>query len=283
MLAHRAVLSLFIWCPLSVLAQQPATKPTTQPIDDGQWTQPAKNYQNTRYSGLDQINTENVSKLQVAWTFSTGITKGHEGAPIIVNNTMYISTPYPNTIFAIDLNKPGQAKWKYEANPAPSSQGVACCDVVNRGCVYDNGKIFFNALDAHTHAVDANTGQKVWKTKLGEITRGETMTMAPIVVKGKVLVGNSGGEFGVRGWLTAVDANSGNIAWRAYSTGPDNECLIGPNFKPYYDSDKGKDLGVHTWPSEHWKIGGGTVWGWVSYDPDLDLIYYGTANPGSWN
>jgi lanthanide-dependent methanol dehydrogenase len=104
-----------------------------------------------------------------------------------------------------------------------------------------------------------------------------------MVVKNKVLVGNSGGEFGVRGWLTALDVATGRIAWRAYSTGPDQEVLIGPGFKPYYASDKGKDLGTKTWPGEAWKIGGGTVWGFVSYDPELDLIYYGTANPGPWN
>jgi PQQ-dependent dehydrogenase (methanol/ethanol family) len=268
---------------------KPTTQPATQPVvqalqpEDGQWPMAAKNYANTRYSGLDQINTENVGKLQVAWTFSTGVTRGHEAAPIIVNNVMYVVTPYPNILYALDLTKPGQLKWKYEANPNPSSQGTACCDVVNRGAVYDNGTVYFNALDAHTHAVDANTGEKKWKTKLGEVTRGETITMAPIVVKGKVLVGNSGGEFGVRGWLTAVDAKSGNIAWRAYTTGPDSEVLIGPRFRPYYDQDKGKDLGVKTWPPDHWKVGGGTVWGWVSYDPELNLIYYGTGNPGTWN
>lgn len=160
---------------------------------------------------------------------------------------------------------------------------MACCDLVNRGAAYAHGKIFYNTLDNHTVAVDANTGQEVWKTKLGDINRGESMTMAPLVVKDKVLVGNSGGEFGVRGWLTALDSDSGKIAWRAYSTGPDADVLIGLNFKPFYDHDRGQDLGVTTWPPEAWKIGGGTVWGWLSYDPELNLLYYGTANPGPWN
>ena len=109
------------------------------------------------------------------------------------------------------------------------------------------------------------------------------MTMAPLVVKGKVLVGNSGGEMGVRGWLTALDAESGKIVWRAYSTGPDKDVLIGPDFKAPYDWMKGNDLGVKTWPTDHWQHGGGTVWGWISYDPELNLIYYGTSNPGPWN
>jgi alcohol dehydrogenase (cytochrome c) len=131
--------------------------------------------------------------------------------------------------------------------------------------------------------VDATTGKELWKTLLGDINKGETITMAPLVVKGKVLVGNSGGEMGVRGWLTALDAGTGKIVWRAYTCGPDSDVLIGPNFKPFYASERGKDLGVKTWPSDLWKIGGGTVWGWISYDPELDLLYYGTANPGPWN
>jgi PQQ-dependent dehydrogenase (methanol/ethanol family) len=244
---------------------------------------PAKDYASTRYSGLEEINAGNVKNLKVAWTFSTGVNRGQEAAPLVVGNTMYVVTPYPNILYALDLTKPGQTKWKYEPKPAAAAQGVACCDVVNRGAAYSNGKIFYNTLDAQTVAVDAETGKELWKTKLGDINKGETMTMAPLVVKDKVLVGNSGGEFGVRGWMTALSANDGKIAWRAYSTGPDADCLIGANFKPFYKRDQGKDLGTQSWPPDAWKIGGGTVWGWISYDPELDLIYHGTANPGPWN
>jgi PQQ-dependent dehydrogenase (methanol/ethanol family) len=245
---------------------------------------PAKNYASTRYSGLEQINTGNVKNLKAAWTFSTGVNRGHEAAPLVVNNTMYVVTPYPNILYALDLTLPGApVKWTYRPKPASAAQGVACCDLVNRGAVYSNGKIFYNTLDANTVAVDAQTGKEIWKAKVGDINRGESITMAPLLVKDKVLVGNSGGEFGVRGWITALDANTGRMAWRAYNTGPDAECLIGPNFKPYYAQDRGKDLGVSTWPPDAWKIGGGGVWGWISYDPELNLIYYGTANPGPWN
>jgi PQQ-dependent dehydrogenase (methanol/ethanol family) len=250
--------------------------------DDKQWVMPAKNYASTRFSGLNQINAGNAGQLRVAWTFSLGSTHGQEAAPIIVNGTMYVVGPYPNELFALDATT-GDLKWKYTPNTDPSSQGEACCDVVNRGEAYDNGKIFFNTLDNHTVAVDAKTGKEVWAVKLGEISRGETMTMAPLVAKGKVLVGNSGGEMGVRGWLTALDENTGKIAWRAYSTGPDKDVLIGPKFHPFYKWEQGKDLGVKTWPPGKWKIGGGTVWGWISYDPKLNLIYYGTGNPGPWN
>jgi PQQ-dependent dehydrogenase (methanol/ethanol family) len=260
-----------------------ASKPSTTPAD-GNWTMPAGNYASTRFSPLDQINGRNVGALKVEFTFSTGINRGQEAAPIVVGDTMYIVTPYPNILYALDLSKPGAPqKWKYEPHPAAAAQGVACCDVVNRGAVYWQGKVIINTLDGNTIAVDAGTGKEVWKTRLGDINTGESITMAPLVVKGKVLVGNSGGEFGVRGWIAALDANSGKVAWKAYNTGPDADVLIGPGFKPFYATDRGKDLGVTSWPPQAWKIGGATVWGWISYDPQLDLIYYGTGNPGPWN
>jgi PQQ-dependent dehydrogenase (methanol/ethanol family) len=268
--------------------QAPPTHPqpplSAAPADDGQWVMPAKNYASTRYSSLAQINTATVKNLRVTTTFSLGVNRGQEAAPLVVGSTMYVVTAYPNYLYAIDLAKPGTpAKWKYDPKPAAAAQGVACCDVVNRGAAYSGGKVFYNTLDGRVVAVDAETGKEAWVTKVGNINLGETITMAPLVVKDKVLVGNSGGELGVRGWLIALDANSGRIAWKAYTTGPDSDVLIGPEFKPFYAQDRGPDLGVRTWPSNAWKIGGGNVWGWISYDPDLNLIYYGTGNPGPWN
>ena len=252
--------------------------------DDGQWVMPAKNYASTRFSGLTEINTDTVRQLGVSWTFSTGTTSGNEAAPLVVGDTMYVVTPFPNILYALDLTRPGApVKWSFDPKPLGAAKGVACCDLVNRGAAYANGSVFFNTLDGRTVAVDAATGQPKWITQLADINKGESMTMAPLVVKGKVLVGNSGGEFGVRGWLTALDADSGRIAWRAYSTGPDKDVLIGPDFKPFYPDHHGTDLGITTWPGEAWRTGGGTVWGWISYDPDLNLIYYGTSNPGPWN
>jgi PQQ-dependent dehydrogenase (methanol/ethanol family) len=243
----------------------------------------AGDYANTRFSALDEITTDNIGTLKVAWTFSTGVLRGQEAAPLVVGETMYLVTPFPNILHALDLADPGTTRWSFEPKPLSAAQGVACCDVVNRGAAYEAGRVFFNTLDNHTVAVDAATGKELWRTKLGEINRGETMTMAPLVVKGKVLVGNSGGELGVRGWLTALDAASGRVLWRAYSTGPDSEVLLGDRFKPFYPADRHPDLGVKSWPGDAWKTGGGNVWGFVSYDPDLDLVYYGTGNPGPWN
>jgi PQQ-dependent dehydrogenase (methanol/ethanol family) len=278
----RAARSLAALCALCAACAAPALAADAD--DDGNWTMPARDYANTRFSPLADITAANAGSLKLAWTFSTGVLRGHEAAPIVADDTLFLVTPYPNVVYALDLTQPGGSiKWRFSPNPVASAQGVACCDVVNRGAVWSDGRLFSNSLDNQTFALDAHTGTKLWQARLGDIRNGETMTMAPLVVKDKVLVGNSGGEYGVRGWLTALDAQSGRIAWRAYSTGPDSDVLIGPDFRPFYPSDRGQDLGKGTWPGEAWRIGGGTVWGFLSYDPSLDLIFYGTGNPGPWN
>ena len=254
------------------------------PADDGQWSMPSKNYASTRFSDLKEITTSNVKTLTADFTFSLAVNKGQEAAPIVVDNTMYIVTAFPNYVYALDLTKAGAPlKWRFAPNPSAAAQGEACCDVVNRGGTVDNGKYIFNTLDGQTIALDVKTGKPIWRTQLGNLNKGETMTMAPTVAKGKVYVGNSGGEMGVRGWLVALDEDTGNLKWRAYSAGPDVDVLIGADFKQPYPSDQGKDLGVRSWPPQAYLIGGGTVWGWVNYDAELDAIYYGVGNPGPWN
>jgi PQQ-dependent dehydrogenase (methanol/ethanol family) len=274
-----------VWATASsALAQDMPRVPAFASNDDGSWQMPARDYANTRFSQLSEITSANVGTLKVAFTFSMGITRGQEGVPLAVGNTLFVLSPFPHTLYALDLSKPqSPLKWKYEPAQEQAAEGVACCDVVNRGPTYADGRLFFTTLDSQTVAVDAATGRELWRVKLGEINRGETMTMAPLVVHGKVIVGNSGGEFGVRGWIQALDSASGKTVWKAYNTGPDRDVLIGPSFKPHYASDQGADLGVKTWPAGAWEQGGGTVWGWLSYDPDLNLLYHGTANPGPWN
>src|SRR4051812_39326552 len=182
----------------------------------GEWQMPAGDYASSRYSELSSITPQNAANLKVAWAFSTGVLRGHEGQPLVVDNTMYVVTPYPNVSYAIDLAQAGQPlKWKFRPDNAQQAIGRACCDVVNRGAAYANGKIFYNLLDGHTIAVDVATGNQVWRTKMGDLSRGETITMAPIVVKGKVIVGSSGGGVGGGGGGAAPGAGRGKGGWGA--------------------------------------------------------------------
>lgn len=250
--------------------------------DDGQWPMAAKDHANTRFTRIDEITPRNVGTLELAWTFDTGSLNGHEAAPLAIGDTLYITTPFPNRLIALDALT-GAVRWEYEPDYDQAARGVACCDVVNRGAAYAGGRLFYATLDNHAIAVDAATGKELWTVKLGDIARGESMTMAPIVVGDHVMFGNSGGEFGVRGWIVALDTATGAQRWKAFSTGPDDDVKIGPRFRPFYAQDRGKDLGVTTWPPNRWQQGGGTVWGWLSYDPALDLVFHGTSNPGPWN
>lgn len=254
------------------------------PVASAEWNTPLGDLAGTRFSTLDQINTGNVKNLRPVHIMSTGVAHGHEGSPLVVNNTMYVVTPYPNFLIAVDLTKPdGPVKWKFDPHADPRSQGVACCDVVNRGASYSDGKVVYVTLDNQAIAVDANSGKEVWRTKIGDIHTGETSTAAPLIAKGKVFLGSSGGELGVRGKMTALDLGSGKIAWVGYNTGPDKDVLIGQDSKAFYKKDQGKDLGSTSWPPDQWKLGGSNIWGWITYDPELNQIYYGTGNPGVWN
>ena len=250
--------------------------------DPNQWVMPAGDYANTRYSPLDQINKDNVKNLQPVWTFSTGVLRGHEGGPLVIGDVMYLVTPFPNTVFALDLNSNGRILWKYEPTQDPTVIPVMCCDTVNRGVAYGDGKIFLHQADTTLVALDAKTGNVVWSVKDGDPKVGETGTNAPLVVKDKVLVGISGGEFGVRGRLTAYNTKDGSLAWKAYSEGPDKEILFDANTTEL-GKPVGQDSSLKTWQGDQWKNGGAGVWGWLSYDPELNLIYYGSGNPGTWN
>jgi PQQ-dependent dehydrogenase (methanol/ethanol family) len=253
------------------------------------WVMPTGNYANTRFSTLDQINRDNVGELQVAWTMSTGVLRGHEGSPLVVGDTMYFTTPFPNNVFALDLKEDGRIKWKFEPVQDPSVIGVMCCDTVNRGVSYapaDGDRpalILLQQADTKVVALNAEDGSVVWEAVNGDPTKAETATASPLVVKDKVLVGISGGEFGVQGHITAYDLKTGERVWRGYSTGPDDMTLMDPEKTTHLGKPVGVDSGTATWEGDQWKIGGGTTWGWYSYDPELNLIYYGTGNPSTWN
>ena len=264
----------------SASANDEVLKMSQNPKD---WVMPTGDYANTRYSKLNQINAQNVGKLQVAWTFSTGVLRGHEGGPLIIGNMMYVHTPFPNKVYAIDLSNENKIVWKYEPKQDPNVIPVMCCDTVNRGLAYGDGKIFLHQADTTLVALDAKSGQVAWTAKNGDASKGETGTSAPMVVKDKVLIGISGGEFGVQAHMTAYDIKTGKLAWRGYSEGPDDQILVDAEKTTALGKPVGKDSSLKTWQGDQWKIGGGATWGWISYDPELNLVYYGSGNPSTWN
>jgi PQQ-dependent dehydrogenase (methanol/ethanol family) len=261
-----------------------ANDSVTQIIKDPkQWGIQTGDYFNQRYSKLDEINKDNVKKLQVAWTFSTGVLRGHEGSPLVIGNMMYLHTPFPNNVFALNLDEGGKIVWKYEPKQDPNVIPVMCCDTVNRGLAYADGMIFLHQADTTVVALDAKTGQKKWSVVNGDPKKGETNTATVLPVKDKVIVGISGGEFGVRGSVTAYNIADGKLAWRGYSMGPDSDTLIDAAKTTELGKPVGENSSTKTWEGDQWKIGGGATWGWYSYDPKLNLMYYGSGNPSTWN
>jgi PQQ-dependent dehydrogenase (methanol/ethanol family) len=268
--------------PVIALADEPLEKAAQDP---NQWVLPLGSYSGIRHSKLTQINPRNASKLHVSWTMSTGTLRGQEGQPLVIGNMMYFESSYPNFVYAIDLDKPGQIVWKFAPEQDKFSPSVACCDLVNKGVAYADGKVIVSTLDTNVYALDAKTGKVVWSVKNGDPQLGQTMTIAPLVVHDKVIVGISGGEYGVRGFITAYDLKSGKMVWRAHSVGPDTDILFDPNktMDGATQQPVGPNSSAKTWTNDEWKLGGGTTWGWYTYDPQLNLFYYGSGNPGTWN
>ena len=313
-LALGLVAGLSVAMPMIASAAADQEKAIANPDN---WAAPRGDYTNQAYSKLTQINQGNVKNLKAAWTFATGVNRGHEGSPVVVGNMMYVHTAFPNNIYALDLNDNQKVVWSYFPKQDPSVQAVLCCDNVNRGLGYGDGKIFLQQNDGTLVALDAASGKKVWDVKNTDPKVGATNTNAPHVIKDKVLTGCSGAEFGVRCFIQAYNIKDGSVAWKAYSTGPDAEVLIGKDFNkdtPLYSALsvyedvaggnkqggsfkkidtaklKGgeKDLGLKTWlkpqaVKDGWQHGGGSVWGWWPYDPKTNLVYYGTGNPSVWN
>ena len=313
-LALGLVAGLSVAMPMIASAAADQEKAIANPDN---WAAPRGDYTNQAHSKLTQINQGNVKNLKAAWTFATGVNRGHEGSPVVVGHMMYVHTAFPNNIYALDLNDNQKIVWSYFPKQDPSVQAVLCCDNVNRGLGYGDGKIFLQQNDGTLVALDAASGKKVWDVKNTDPKVGATNTNAPHVIKDKVLTGCSGAEFGVRCFIQAYNIKDGSVAWKAYSTGPDSEVLIGKDFNkdtPLYSALsvyedvaggnkqggsfkkidtaklKGgeKDLGLKTWlkpqaVKDGWQHGGGSVWGWWPYDPKTNLVYYGTGNPSVWN
>ncbi len=232
--------------------------------DPGNWAAQAGDFYNQRYSKLDQINKDNVGNMQVAWTFSTGVLRGHEGSPLVIDGMMYIHTPFPNKVFALDLDTQ-KIVWRYEPRQDPSVIAQMCCDTVYRGLAYAEGKIFLQQADSTLVALDAKDGKVLWSVVNGDPKLGAVNTQAPHVFGDKVITGISGGEWGVRGFLAAYDINTGKQVWKGYSVGPDNEMLVDPEKTMTWTDGElkpvGPDSSLKTWQGDQWKIGGGTTWG----------------------
>jgi len=281
------------------------------------WAHARGGYNNQGYSALNQINTNNVKGMKLAWMFSTGVNRGHEGAPLVIDGVMYVHTAFPNNIYALDLNNDQKILWRYLPKQEPSTQAVMCCDTVNRGLAFGDGKIYLQQNNGVLVALNAKTGEVVWQTQVNDPRTGATNTNAPMVVKDKVLTGCAGGEFGVRCFMAAYYLKDGALAWKAYSTGSDADVLIGKDFNQanpqysalsvYEDVNGGNkqggsfkrlpadqlkigetDLGMRTWlkpqqEKDGWQHGGGAVTGYFAFDAKTNLVYYGTGNPGVWN
>ncbi len=244
--------------PVAGVSSQRITRaPTAEPQN---WLTYGGGYDNQRYSRLDQITPGNVARLKPAWVKQFDRPNGFEATPIVVDGVMYVTTGGATSLWALDA-KTGKEHWHYEAQ---IPQDVpACCDWVNRGAAVADGKVFFASLDAQLVALDAQTGGVVWKQRVADPRDGYTMTLAPLVVKNMVVVGVSGGEYGVRGYVAAYDLKTGREAWRFWT-------VPGPG-EPGHESWGGKDT---------WRTGGGTTWITGAYDPELDLLYWTVANPG---
>lgn len=265
----------------------PSQRADAQPAADNGWLTAGADLALTRFAPQSQINRANVSGLRLAWTFNTGSTRAHEGGPLVVGNRMFVPTPFPNTVSALDLARPGApVVWSYRipAAAARTLPPTTCCDFATRGLAYHpSGKVFVPLLHGELAALDARNGREIWRVRNADVKLGASMPAAPVVVNDLVIIGTAGADFGVRGTLTAYEALTGKLVWRAYHTGSDADVMITGGANANYGAYSGRDLGRSTWPSDEWLRGGATASGWISYDPALDLIYYGTDHPGTRN
>ena len=278
-------------CSFTVFLQSPEAqkKPSSKPakvaraIDDaalrgadartGEWITHGRNYSETRFSPLKRIDSSNVKDIGLAWSFDTNTTRGLEATPIIVDGVMYTTGSW-SVVFALDA-RTGKQLWRWDPQVPRQFGQRACCDVVNRGVAVYKGRVYVGTIDGRLAALDADSGKLVWQVVTVDQGRPYTITAAPRVVKGKVLIGNGGAELGVRGYLSAYDAETGKLAWRFYT-------VPGDPSKPF--ESPAMERAAKTWKGEWWKIGGGgTVWDSLAYDPELDLLYVGTGNGSPWN
>ena len=259
-------------------------------MQDANVVQPSITYNGWNYSPFDQINTENVGDLQFAWSLQIGVLDQFEASPLVVGDMMYIVTPVnqsegtgqtPNTVIALDLNTEGTIRWEFRPDVDREAALQACCGDQTRGLNYAEGKIFFHTLDGQVFALDAETGEALWRSVGADVTIREHTAGNGIIIGDLYIIGNAGGEYGVRGKVSAFDIADGQTQWVMYNMGPDNEVGIGPRFNTFYADDQQGSL--NTWFGDSWRRGGGTVWGYFTADIAANTFYYSTGNCGPWN
>ena len=239
----------------------------------GDWLSYGRNYYEDRYSSLEQITKENINQLGLAWNLNLGTKRGIETTPIVVDGIMYITGPW-SKVYAINAVT-GELIWEYDPKVPGSYGQKPCCDVVNRGVALYKGNVYVGTLDGRLIAVDAATGKQVWEVLTVDTTKPYTITGAPRVVNGKIIIGNGGAELGVRGYVTAYDAMTGKEDWRFY-------IVPGDPSKPF--ESEAMEMAAKTWTGNWWEYGGGgTAWDAMAYDPELRLLYIGTGNGSPWN
>ena len=256
------------------------------------WTvQPNINYEGWNHGLQDQINTGNVADLTVAWTMQLGVLDQWEATPLVVGDMMYVVSPVnqsegtgqsPNIVLGIDLNTQ-TVVWEFRPDVDREAGLQACCGAQTRGLNYAEGKIFYNTADGQVFALDAGTGEALWRSIGADITIREHTMGNSIVIGDLFIIGNEGGEWGVRGKVSAFDINDGQTQWVMYNMGPNNEVGIGPRFQPFYADDQVPNPALDTWFGDSWRRGGGTVWGYFTYDVDTNVFHYSTGNCGPWN
>jgi len=226
------------------------------------------------------LGLETIGRLELAWTFRTGNPRGHAGAPAVSGDSIFVLTPFPHALVALDLQ--GHERWRVVPDSDPRAEGLATGGGVTDGPVLAGGRLYLTTLDGHAMAVEAATGRVAWDRAVASLDAGETLRNAPLVQGGRVYVGSAGDDAGARGWLAALDSGTGRELWRRLSTGPDGEVGIGPQFRSAYPTEAGADLGVRTWPPEAWRQGGGSP-GPILADAELGVVVYGTGHPAPWN
>ncbi len=252
----------FIGCPGIATANDTLAQAAADP---SAWAMNGRTYDNTRFSPLNQITAGNVGKLRLAYAFQLGSLRSNESTPLVIGDTLYVSTSWgPKYVYALDAVT-GAQKWKYEPEIPDDVLEFACCDVNNRGVTYADGKIFVGRLDGYLVALDAKTGKELWSAQVVDYKQGSVITSPPLVAKNLVITGFGGGEYGARGSLQAYDINTGKQVWKTWT-------VPGPG-----------EPGNETWKGDSWQHGGGAAWLVGSYDPHTNTVFWGTSNPGPWN